>query len=70
VTVVLRSNDVRVAKSECHGVPAGVTKVRMLQSGVRGSRTGRFVSNEGSEPTGKGLKVRELVVYDEYEAPC
>jgi hypothetical protein len=28
-----------------------------------------FVSNEGSELTGKGLKVRELVVHDEDEAP-
>jgi hypothetical protein len=41
----------------------------MPQSGVSRNGAGPLVSNEGSKLTGKGLKVRELVVHDEDEAP-
>jgi hypothetical protein len=40
----------------------------MPQNGVIRSRTGPLVSHEGRELTGKGLKVRELIVHDEDEA--
>jgi hypothetical protein len=52
-----------------HGVPARVTKALMPQSGVIRSRAGPLISNEGSELTRKGLKVRELIMHDEDEAP-
>jgi hypothetical protein len=45
-----------------------VTKALMPQSGVSRSRAIPLVSNEGKELTGKGLKVRELIVHDEDEA--
>jgi hypothetical protein len=42
----------------------------MPQSGgVSRSRAGPLISNEGSELTRKGLKVRELIMHDEDEAP-
>jgi hypothetical protein len=41
----------------------------MPQSGVSRSRAKPLVSIEGRELTGKGLKVRELIVHDEDEAP-
>jgi hypothetical protein len=69
VRVVLRSSDVSGSESERHDVNAGVAKGFMPQSCVNRRRANTFVSNEGSELTGEGLKMWEIVVLDEDEAP-
>jgi hypothetical protein len=69
MVIVLRSNDVGAPQGERHGVSAKLTKALMPQScvGRRGAST--LTSKEGSELTGKGVEVRKLVVYDDYELP-
>jgi hypothetical protein len=68
MTVVLRSYDVHAAESKSHGVLVMVTKGLVPHSCVRRRGAITFVSNNGTELTGMGMKVGDIVVHDEDEA--
>jgi hypothetical protein len=68
MTVVLRSIDVFASESESHGVLARVTKALVPQRCVSLRWANTFVSKKGSEITGKGVKMREIVLHYEDEA--
>jgi hypothetical protein len=65
---VLRSSYAHAPESKSRGVPAWVTKTLVPYSSV--SKCGAstcFVSKEGSELIGKGLKMKKVVVHAEDE---